>query len=479
MVRETDFEKQIVVYGAGVGGKKVARILNNLGYKIKAFIDSDKAKWNSIQEGIRVVSPEWMKENDCYIIIASIGEDVIEKYLREMGMHDRIRLKEEYIMHYADAHMEELQEFAHKNISPRRKRELIIGSETGLGYWGIEQYTRTETKIFEEYDVPVSLWVGDNVILGKEELKANIVTFQYDYSLHAYWKCILDEVRYITDRLPCTVQDNWQHYTLIGAILAKRLYPEEVEIVSIVHNDITRYLKIVEYFKHEIDYVSAVSQVIVHKLKKMFSEEDKKVVYKESPIVNVSEHPKKYNTEDCKRIRLAYGGRITKGQKRTHLLLDLLDYLEQKRVFYSLDIAGDGEYANELQQELDKKGLQDHVTYIGLLRPDEMYAYWSEHDIFINLSEYEGASLSMLEAMGSGCVPIVTRVSGVAEYIIHNENGFICELDDIAGMAEYIQYLEKNRKLLPIFGEKAQKVIQGKCSSQAYVNYWGKIFQLF
>lgn len=46
-----------------------------------------------------------------------------------------------------------------------------------------------------------------------------------------------------------------------------------------------------------------------------------------------------------------------------------------------------------------------------------MDAFWKGQDVFVNVSEYEGTSLSMLEAMGYGCVPVVTDVSGAREFI--------------------------------------------------------------
>jgi glycosyltransferase involved in cell wall biosynthesis len=54
-------------------------------------------------------------------------------------------------------------------------------------------------------------------------------------------------------------------------------------------------------------------------------------------------------------------------------------------------------------------------------------------------------SISMLESMGQGCVPIVTDVSGAKEKITHGQTGFIVAVGDVASMAQIIADLDANR----------------------------------
>jgi len=70
---------------------------------------------------------------------------------------------------------------------------------------------------------------------------------------------------------------------------------------------------------------------------------------------------------------------------------------------------------------------------------------WASSDISILFSEFEGMSISMLESMGQGCVPIVTDVSGAKEKITHGQSGFIVTVGDVAAMAQIIADLDANR----------------------------------
>ena len=63
----------------------------------------------------------------------------------------------------------------------------------------------------------------------------------------------------------------------------------------------------------------------------------------------------------------------------------------------------------------------------------ELIDFLNEQDIYLNFSEYEGTSLTMLEAMASGCVPVVTDVSGVSDFIEDGVNGLVSDIGDLDG----------------------------------------------
>jgi len=56
--------------------------------------------------------------------------------------------------------------------------------------------------------------------------------------------------------------------------------------------------------------------------------------------------------------------------------------------------------------------------------PYQVQKLWQTADVCVLVSEYEGTSVSMLEAMAAGCVPVVTKVSGTADVIQPGINGF-------------------------------------------------------
>jgi glycosyltransferase involved in cell wall biosynthesis len=79
-------------------------------------------------------------------------------------------------------------------------------------------------------------------------------------------------------------------------------------------------------------------------------------------------------------------------------------------------IGGTGPLAAELQRRIDGEGLGDRVRLLGFIREEDLAAYYQAADAFLlPTRDLEGFGLPVIEAMGSGCTPLVTPVGGAAE----------------------------------------------------------------
>ena len=121
---------------------------------------------------------------------------------------------------------------------------------------------------------------------------------------------------------------------------------------------------------------------------------------------------------------------------------------------------------------MQENQLENKVQLLGRLPKSEMDSFWKKQDVFVNISEYEGTSLSMLEAMAFGCVPVVTDVSGAKEFIVDGKNGYICSVGAIDTIAEQIKVLAYDRGKLSVFGERCSEIIAEKCNPEKYIEYW-------
>ncbi len=70
------------------------------------------------------------------------------------------------------------------------------------------------------------------------------------------------------------------------------------------------------------------------------------------------------------------------------------------------------------------------------------------HDFFVLLSDFEGLPLSLVEAMGRGCVPVAARSeSGIPELISSGDNGLIMSGRDYDEWArELVEIWEEGRR---------------------------------
>lgn len=193
------------------------------------------------------------------------------------------------------------------------------------------------------------------------------------------------------------------------------------------------------------------------------------------PIAFEREFNRSFNVSEP--LRLGIASRLVREQKRCDLIPVLIQYLESMSIDYVLNIAGDGELFDEIHRYVSDHDLSQKVRLLGKLSKEEMIHFWKAQDIYINISEYEGTSLSMLEAMGAGCVPLVTDVSGAEDFIRNQYNGFICGINDINVIADRVKQIDENRNLLKRLGVNARKEILSKCSLETYADKLSEIIR--
>ena len=268
--------------------------------------------------------------------------------------------------------------------------------------------------------------------------------------------------------LPCTFVNNFAGCAFMAAVIVKKKYPNLVKIISVVHNDNRSLFDAHMMFAKYIDKVFCVSNQIRKHMQELYDFAGERYYFKEQPIESEKHWLREENRTDV--LRIGYAARLVRQQKRADLLVDFISYLEQEKVDYLFQIAGEGECTEMIASYINQNGLQNKVQLLGRLPKCEMNHFWKNQDVFVNVSEYEGTSLSMLEAMSFGCVPVVTDVSGAREFIEVGENGYICKVGDLQGIANSVAELD--RKKLRGYGEKCRRIIQERCNPKEYIEYW-------
>ena len=102
-----------------------------------------------------------------------------------------------------------------------------------------------------------------------------------------------------------------------------------------------------------------------------------------------------------------------------------------------LDIFGDGSRRADLQAEIDKRGLQEHVVLRGF-DPEAREALWTA-SAFLMTSSFEGYPLSTLESMSRGCPVVSYDIKyGPREQITDGVDGFLVPRGDVDGLARRV-----------------------------------------
>ncbi len=89
LLKKTDTYNEIIIFGAGIGGKKTLEILkkHNEGEKVKAFCDNNECKIGNSYLGLPVISAGKMEEKFCHglVLISSTAYDIIREQLLKLG----------------------------------------------------------------------------------------------------------------------------------------------------------------------------------------------------------------------------------------------------------------------------------------------------------------------------------------------------------------------------------------------------------
>ena len=171
----------------------------------------------------------------------------------------------------------------------------------------------------------------------------------------------------------------------------------------------------------------------------------------------------------CSPLRMAYGGRIVQEQKRVLDFVPLVEALYERKVDFRFSLIGAGRQKDELEAALKAVDPEGRVSFLPRSKPEAMAAFWTDQDVFVQTSAFEGTSNSMLESMAQGAVPIVTHTESGVDGIIHEgENGFLVEIGDMAGMTEALARLAQDPARLEALGRRAHATTL-PYSMEAYV----------
>ena len=268
---------------------------------------------------------------------------------------------------------------------------------------------------------------------------------------------------------------NWSWGTYATVALMSLHARSDLRVIAFAHSDEDHYYELLTYYEPIISNFVAVSDTVYENLRRLLPSRLIDISKLSYPVSVVSGR-KIY--DHSRPLVITYAGRIWQQQKRILDLIPLVKLLALKKGAYHFKIAGDGPCLTQLVDFFNKnKYPNGSVDFLGLVAHEEMTDIWAGSDVSILFSEYEGISISMLESMGQGCIPVVTDVSGSREAIINGETGFIVPIGDVECMAKIINTLELNRAVVEQISNACILAIRDRHGFDQYDQDFVKIIQ--
>lgn len=161
---------------------------------------------------------------------------------------------------------------------------------------------------------------------------------------------------------------------------------------------------------------------------------------------------------------------ITKG---VIVLLDALKLLKDKNIGFVCNFVG--AETNEIDashflKEVQKRGLQQEVKYLGKKYGKEKEELYRTSDIFVFPTYYynECFPLVLLEAMQMHLPCISTTEGGISSIINDGENGYLVEMNNPIALADSIEKLLKDADLRKNMGENGWKRFKSDFTLEAF-----------
>jgi glycosyltransferase involved in cell wall biosynthesis len=159
-------------------------------------------------------------------------------------------------------------------------------------------------------------------------------------------------------------------------------------------------------------------------------------------------------------LKIVYASRLTQVQKRVLDLPGIASALADRGVPFRLTVIGAGEDRDRLLTGLRPYLADGRAEYKGLLAIQQLPSELEKHDVFLLTSDFEGMPLTLLDAMGRGCVPVVTDIpSGIPELVHDGVNGYRLPVGDLVGFGERLAALQRDSTLRGVMALQAHETV--------------------
>lgn len=162
-------------------------------------------------------------------------------------------------------------------------------------------------------------------------------------------------------------------------------------------------------------------------------------------------------------------------QKNQQMLIKAIEIVRERIPKVRCEIYGEGTLRKELQQVIDKLGLQNNVALAG--KSVDILDRIAKCQVFVMTSDYEGLSNAQMEAMMLGKICVSTDYEGVEELISDGENGVIVPRNDVNRLADVLsEILLDEDGDDDEMGQNARKRILA-FDSPIILNQWSNLLQ--
>lgn len=267
-------------------------------------------------------------------------------------------------------------------------------------------------------------------------------------------------IRYLEEHSPCIYIPNHDFgHSCVGPQLSNRIIS-----VGIIHSDDPQHYEHAVRMGGYWNRAVAVSSAIAVETLKLAPTLTGRISVIPHGVAVAAVFPERQCKLD-QPLRVIYAGRLDQPQKRVLDMPKILHAASRESVRIHLTIAGSGATERQLKADFATLGAGHTVEFLGTVENGALAPIFARQEVLLLTSAFEGLPISLLEAMGQGCVPIASDIrSGVPELISDGVDGFRVSVGDIDGFAARLAVLYRN----PVMRTQMAYAAYVKASSGCY-----------
>lgn len=130
---------------------------------------------------------------------------------------------------------------------------------------------------------------------------------------------------------------------------------------------------------------------------------------------------------DIEKENIIYSNRLHKPLYRIDKIIHTFHKFVQNHPDWKLVIGATGTETYTLKELTTQLNLENSVTFIGWVDATVNSKMYAKSKLWVSIPESDATSISLLEAMSLGCIPVVVDLPANREWIRHGHNGIIIQ----------------------------------------------------
>ena len=176
------------------------------------------------------------------------------------------------------------------------------------------------------------------------------------------------------------------------------------------------------------------------------------------------------------KFNILFIGSVT-DRKKPHMIIEALQNINDESCHLSIvGPAPNDKYFLELKNLIDKSGLQNQVSFTGVVDRESVKEYYSTSNLMILPSISEGLARVIFESQVASCPVLVTDAPGMGDIVIDGQTGYVFESNNIDSLIAKIIYIKNNYEEVSLVAKNAKEFILSNFSEDNFKFSFKKLF---